>query len=118
MIEGRSFRRWTGTVPAGGTVSLFLPPGGAADSGRILVALVAIVALTFLLAAWRWLRPSAARASAASPDRLLDALAVLDARYAGRAAETPAGEWDRYQAERGTLKARLDAALATRTQRP
>jgi hypothetical protein len=45
---------------------------------------------------------------------LLDAIARLDARYAGREGDTPAGEWSAYQSRRAALKAELEAALAIR----
>jgi hypothetical protein len=48
------------------------------------------------------------------PSALLEALAELDARYAGREAEIPAEEWSGYQDRRARLKTELAAALATR----
>jgi hypothetical protein len=113
VIEGRSFRRWTGQVPPGGSVTIAWPGPGVA-SWRVLAALVGAVGLALVLAAWRLLRRPAAGAAPppAGPDRLLDAIAALDARYAGREAETSPGEWRAYQSERARLKAELHAALA------
>jgi hypothetical protein len=54
----------------------------------------------------------------AGPDRLLDGIAALDARYAGREADTPADEWRAYVAERARLKAELEAALAAAAPGP
>jgi hypothetical protein len=119
VIEGRSFRRWMGQVPAGGAVTLELGGAGVALASRhMLVALVGAVALALTLAAWRLLWRPARRPAPASPDELLDAIAVLDARYGGREVETPAEEWRRYQAERARLKADAEAALAAREQSP
>jgi hypothetical protein len=56
-------------------------------------------------------RPRAAPA-ARSRDALLDAIAALDARYAGREAETVPDEWRLYQTERAALKQGLESALA------
>jgi hypothetical protein len=43
---------------------------------------------------------------------LVDALARLDARYAGREGDVPAEEWATYVAERARLKRELEAHLA------
>ena len=110
VIEGRSFRRWTGQVPPGGAVTVTWPATGG--SWRVLAALVGAVGLALALAAWRLLRRQPAALLPAGPDRLLDAIAALDARYAGREADTPAGEWRAYEDERARLKAELHAALA------
>ncbi|MBA3496545.1 MAG: hypothetical protein H0T86_05520, partial [Gemmatimonadales bacterium] len=40
VIEGRSFRRWTGQVPAGGAVTLVFVGGAWADAWRVLAGLV------------------------------------------------------------------------------
>jgi hypothetical protein len=125
VIEGRSFRRWTGRVPAGGSVRLAVGSGGGrvATTRRVLVPLVGAVALALAIAAWRLMRKPLRRSTRTSPERLLDAIAALDARYAGREAETTVEEWRRYQAERARLKADAEAALAetalaTRGQTP
>jgi hypothetical protein len=49
---------------------------------------------------------------------LLDVLAALDARYAGREAETAADEWQAYAAERARLKAELERGLAASGRPP
>jgi hypothetical protein len=113
VIEGRSFRRWTGVVPAGGTLIVALGGADSAPSWPVLPVLVGAVATALALAGWRLLRRSPTpAATAASPERLLDAIAALDARYGGRRAEVSADEWARYEAERATLKARLEDTLA------
>lgn len=107
LIEGRSFRRWTGELPANSTVRVTLP-GSATDSRPLLVGMVAVLALGLLLAAWRMvprLRP-------VSVDRLVGEIAVLDTKYQGREADLPPEEWADYLARRSALKARLTAALA------
>jgi hypothetical protein len=112
VIEGRSFRRWSGRVPAGGSVVLVIGAGGRTAAWRVLAGLVGAVALVLALAAWRLLRRRPRGPPPAPPGRLLDAIAALDARYVGREAETPAEDWRAYQAERGRLKAALESALA------
>jgi hypothetical protein len=116
-IEGRSFRRWSGRVPPDGTVTLTWPGGGLA-AWRLLAALVGAVAVVLALAAWRLLRRPRGAVPLAGPDRLLDGIAALDARYAGREADTPADEWRAYVAERARLKAELEAALAATAPGP
>jgi hypothetical protein len=115
-IQGRSFRRWSG-VPAGrGIVSITLPGAPGAGQGW-LAPLVGLLALGLGGAAWWALRrPSerAPRSTVLDPSALLEALAELDARYAGREAEIPAEEWSGYQDRRARLKTELAAALATR----
>jgi hypothetical protein len=113
VIEGRRFRRWTGRVPAGGSVTVaFAGRIGSTPRGA-LIALIVPVAAVLGFAAWRLLRRPRAAATAPAPDALLDAIAALDARYLGREAETPTEEWSRYETERAALKARLEDALAS-----
>jgi hypothetical protein len=107
LLEGRSFRRWTGDLPANSTVRVTLP-GAGPDTTPILAAMVAVLTLALLAAAWRMLP----RAPAVSTDRLIGDLAMLDTRYQGREAETTPEEWARYLERRGKLKAELGAALA------
>jgi hypothetical protein len=70
--------------------------------------MVAVIALALLAAAWRMVP----RARAASTDRLVGEIALLDTRYQGREEETTSQEWGRYLERRGKLKAELEAALA------
>jgi hypothetical protein len=107
LIEGRSFQRWSGDLPANATVRVTLP-GSGSDARPILGAMVAMLALALLVAAWRLLP----RARRVSTDRLVGEIALLDTRYQGREAETPGEEWGRYLERRGKLKAELEAALA------
>jgi hypothetical protein len=119
VIEGRSFRRYTGDVPAGGTVVLVVGEAGpAAATRRALPALVGAVALALAAAAWWLIRRPSRRGPAVSPEQMLDAIAALDARYAGREPETAADEWQRYGAERARLKAELERTLAARGRLP
>ncbi len=118
VIEGRTFRRFTGTVPAGGAVVVAFGGSAAAAAFRWgLPALVAAVALALGTAAWAVLR-SGRRTPSRSPERLLDAIAALDARYAGREAETADDERRQYAAERARLKAELERALAAPGRSP
>ncbi len=119
-LEGRSFRRWTGDVPANAVVRITLP-GEGGGSTLIIAGLVTVLGLALLLAAWRMLPRRATSATAAASDdaeRLLDEIASLDARYEGREAETPAEEWARYRERRTSLKAEAAAALARGSRGP
>ena len=51
-IEGRSFRRWSGDVPSNSVIRISLPGAGMAAT-PVIAALVAVLALALLLAAWR-----------------------------------------------------------------
>jgi hypothetical protein len=114
LIEGRWFHRWNGRVGAGEEVRLTLP--NLARTPRLLLAaLVAGVALVLGLAAWRVAGSGAGRVAPPAPGDLVDALAELDARYAGRESEVEPEEWRRYQEERARLKASLETALAAAT---
>ncbi len=111
LIEGRWFHRWSGRVEAGQPAHLTLPRVGRAP--RLLLAgLVGGLALILALAGWRVAARGASPEGAPTPDRLLESLAELDARYAGREAEVPSGEWDQYRVERARLKRALEEALA------
>jgi hypothetical protein len=117
-IEGRRFRRYTGAVPAGGAVRLTLGGGAASAASRwALPGLVGAMALALAAAAWGVVR----RAHAVPPpsqESMLDAIAALDARYAGREGETAPDQWRQYAAERARLKAELDRGLAARDRSP
>jgi hypothetical protein len=120
-IEGRSFRRWTGDVPANAVIHITLP-GAGGSSTTVIAALVAVLSLGLLLAAWRLLPPRSAAAAAGGrredADILLNQIAALDARYQGREAELPADEWARYVQRRDALKAAAAAALARESRGP
>ena len=107
VIEGRSFQRWSGDLPANSLVRVRLP-GAGTGATQILAGLVTLLALALLAAAWRLLP----RTRVVSSDRLVGEIAALDARYQGREGETGPEEWARYLEQRGRLKAELAAALA------
>ena len=111
-LQGRSFRRWTGTGPAGARVRIVLPGRHRAPEW-IVATLVAAVAIALLLAGGR-LFTSRAPKGGASTDELLERLARLDARYQGREAEVSADDWRQYQSERSRLKDLLESSLAGR----
>ncbi|MBA3554239.1 MAG: hypothetical protein H0W29_05730 [Gemmatimonadales bacterium] len=117
VIGGRSFRRWTGELPAGAVIRVRLP-GAARTPLDLLGALVAAAVVALAAATWRILarRPVSAGGPAALgyPGRLLDQVAELDARYLGRETEVESAEWSRYQGDRARLKAELEAMLAAR----
>ena len=113
-IQGHSYRRFTGRAAAGSVLRVSLP--NARSGGRwALAGLVAAVAVVLLGAAW-WLASGRARPRPvpAAPPALarLDAIAALDARYAGREAAVPPDEWRGYLEQRARLKGELEAALA------
>ena len=116
VLQGRSFRRWTGAIPAGGTLRVALPARPRVPQWW-LPSLVAAVVLALAGAAWYFLARRSRRPSA-SAAVLLDAIAALDARYLGREEETPAEAWLSYQTERRRLKAELEAALAAGAPEP
>lgn len=114
LLQGRSFRRWTGRAPAGGVLRIELP-GPTQTPNWLLAGLVTALALALGGAGWRSLtRRRSVAPAPPDPDRMLDAIAALDARYAGREGATRAEEWVSYQTERGRLKAALEASLAAR----
>jgi len=110
VLQGRSFRRWTGVVPAGSSLRIALPGRGRAPEW-LLAALVATVVVALSGAGWYFVRGHS-KSPALSPDDLLTAVAHLEARYLGREAETPDEEWRAYHIERARLKALLEASLA------
>ena len=85
-IQGRIFHRWTGSMPAGSSLRISLPRIDR-TSRWVLMALVGIIALSLVGAGWYALRPRAGSRAFRSPDQLVDALAALDDRYAGKEAE-------------------------------
>ena len=110
-LQGRSFRRWTGTGPAGSLVRVVLP-GRPRAPQWIVAALVAAVAVALALAGGRLITSRATKG--ASTDELLERLAGLDARYQGREAEVAPDDWRQYQSERARLKSLLESSLAER----
>lgn len=114
QIEGRTFQRWTGAAEPGSTLTIGFGGGATRWLLPILVSGVAAALLLVMIRVLR--RPVAAPRPAASP--LLDQLARLDARYAGREGQVPEDEWRRYQDERSALKAALEQELAGRQAAP
>jgi hypothetical protein len=104
VIEGRTFRRWSGAMPAAGTLLIVFP--GLGSPTWLLPALVSVIGAGLLFMAWRLIRRSAPTPA----DDLVGAIAALDARYLGREGEVPAEEWQRYQSERARLKQRAELA--------
>jgi hypothetical protein len=111
MIRGRSFRRWTGTIPAGGALRITVPSTRRTPRW-MLAGLVVGVVLALSGAGWYFLSRRGFEVSAGSADELLERLAALDARYLGQEAGTGPAEWSAYQAQRAHLKEQLEASLA------
>ena len=114
VLQGRSFRRWTGVAQPGGVVRIVLPGTGRTPMW-LLAVLVGTLALVLAGAGWRLL---AKRSVPATPrtGELIEAIAALDVRYAGREGETPVDEWNSYITERARIKAQLEASLAAGEQ--
>jgi hypothetical protein len=115
VIQGRSFRRWTGVTPAPGLIRISLP-GPPVTAGWLLLALVFLLGATLLVAGWYFV--SRQRHARIPPAGLFDTIAALDARYLGRREETPSSEWNSYLEQRARLKSELETSLAAdRTNR-
>jgi 5-hydroxyisourate hydrolase-like protein (transthyretin family) len=110
VIQGRSFRRWTGRVSATGVVRIAVPRRPTTPRW-VLYTLVGALGLGLAAAAWRLLarKPGA---QTHPTDSLVSAIAELDARYLGRQEEVGEEEWQSYQTRRAQLKAELEASLA------
>jgi hypothetical protein len=106
-IENRSFRLWTGAVGPGAVVTIDFPGNRTA---WLLPALVGVLGLSLVFGLLRVLPRRAPPVGGATA--VLDALARLDARYAGREAEVGAHEWAAYQRDRARLKTEMGARLA------
>jgi hypothetical protein len=109
LLQGRSFRRWTGIAQPNSVVRIVLPGTGRTPTW-LLAALVG--ALTLVLAGAGWRLVATRSVPAPNTRELVDAIAALDVRYAGREGETPVDEWSSYVAERARIKAQLEASLA------
>ena len=110
-IQGRSFARWTGTVPAGAVLRLVLP-GSFGPPPWLLGILVGGLALALLGAGGYAIAKRPSSTGHTAVDALVGEIAALDARYAGRREETTEEEWSRYLAERARLKGQIEIALA------
>jgi hypothetical protein len=108
-IENRTFRQWTGPVGPGSAVTIDFPGN---RTRWLLPGLVALMAGGLLMALRQALRRGEPPPAAPEPRALLDALARLDARYAGGEARVSAQEWAEYQRERARLKAEVSRQLA------
>lgn len=117
-LLGMELRRWQATPPTGSWAEARF----ATTERTQRIALVALVA--FLIAATgvggfvAFRRRGRREAPPASPSRdPVGAIALLDARYAGRREEVGESAWADYQRERGRLKAEAEASLAARGSR-
>jgi hypothetical protein len=111
VIQGRTFRRWSGTATERGVLRLFLP-GAAHPADWLLPALVGLLALGLMGAGWLALAGRRPRRDGGRRAEILDAIANLDLRYQGHRGEIAEGEWSSYLAERARLKQELEASLA------
>lgn len=120
--EGTSFRRLlAGEVPPSAVLRVSVPAIVSTNAGRN-VAAVAIVLGAAMLAAlgfafWRRRQPPRSSPRIVDPvDDLVRELAAMDAEFERRPAPTDA-ERAEFEARRGAIKARLNAALAARQTR-
>ncbi|MEP6572905.1 MAG: hypothetical protein ABJD11_09415 [Gemmatimonadota bacterium] len=124
-VEGRTFRRWTGSPKAGDLITINFPSAGSTRwLLPALVGLVSVVLVGALIALLRRRTPALAQAYRApmppvpaarlAPDdsALVDRIAALDARFGGDESAVTAEEWTAYQQERAELKAQLAQSLA------
>ena len=111
VIQGRSFRRWTGTVPRSAIITVILP-GRPSPPRWLLLTLVLALALALAGSGWYVAARRIARPILRPVNLLIAEIAALDARYSGREEETPADEWRAYHADRARLKAELEVSLA------
>ncbi len=124
VIEGRTYRRWSGPGTNGGEVVLRFPnPAGASQTALIaLVGTLALAVTAMLVLAVRRSGGNAelTRSAAAMPSNLptpaalIDALARLDALHPDGGALS-AEQGAKVAADRARLRSQLDAALAART---
>jgi hypothetical protein len=111
-VGGRHFRRWTAAVSQPADLRIRVPTDWL---GTWLLPLgVVAVGATLALVTWVALRPRRTVVPGPAEPDLVDAIARLDARYAGREDQVPAEEWEGYRIERERLKARLADRLAPR----
>jgi hypothetical protein len=111
VIQGRSFRRWSGVAGTPGVVRIVLP-GGAELARWTLPLLVGVLGLGLIGAGWLALSSRRDRNAARQRAELLDALASLDLRYEGKQDLVSEQEWSSYLSERARLKHQLEGALA------
>jgi hypothetical protein len=110
VLQGRSFRRWTGVAQPNAVVRVVLPATGRTPTW-LLAVLVGTLTLVLAGAGWRLLAKRRVPAALGTGE-LIDAIAALDVRYLGREGETPVEEWSSYIRERARIKAQLEASLA------
>lgn len=121
MMASTVLRRWTALKPDGPWAEVRFGGGATARRG-VLALLIGLLAVAVVgggaLAFRRRGQPQPQRAPVTPPD-LIDALARLDAAFAGRRDAVSAAEWEAYRQERTRLKAAAEAAtLARRRSRP
>lgn len=124
-IDGRNFRRFLGNdIPASGVLEMDLPGSGQAQKTRIVISLVAAIALAMLVSLARAFgrrrgpqSPGLALAVAADreAERLARQIADLDAKFE-RARDPGDGERTAYEQERTRLKNALTTALISRDE--
>ncbi len=116
-LMGSTLRRWTAAPPTGGP-GVVKFPSGTGGLHRALYWLVGAMGLLLFgggVLAFRRARQSGGKLAAAGDGNLVEALARLDTKYAGRQGQVSPEEWAAYEKERTRLKS---AALAGGRSRP
>lgn len=110
-VDGRRYTRWSGGVVAGSSVELMFGAAGRlpgwvveAVAGSFAIALIVITLLSARATRNTALGTTPVAAMATPVDGLLDAIARLDAEYAGREAESAPEARQAYLDERERLK--------------
>ena len=111
LIQGRVFRRWTGTV-ASTSVLRVTVPGLLRPPPWLLPGLLALLALGLLGAGWYGVGRRVSTASPGTSSQLVQTIAALDAQFLERRQQVPDEQWAAYQAERARLKRQLESTLA------
>lgn len=110
VIEGERFDRWVGAPHPDETITVRFDGATSSIPGWVLPAMVGLVGAGLLVAVFR----RQPRKSVISLEALTDRIAELEAKYAGREADLPPEEWNRYREERDRLRAELAVHLASR----
>lgn len=114
-LLGMELRRWQAVPPTGPWAEARFDTTRTSQRTALVALVVVLVAATVAgaVVAFRRRVRAAMRATAPAQDPI-DAIARLDARYAGRRTEVGEEAWAEYQRERARLKAAAEAALAAR----
>jgi len=117
VIQGRVFRRWTGTVPSNGVLRVTVP-GLLRPPPWLLPGLIALLALGLVGAGWYGIGRRGSTTSPGTASELVQTIAALDAQFLERRQEMTDDQWAAYQSERARLKRQLESTLAGGSGKP